>query len=54
MQMEIVVYKFMFNFKYLPYTGIVQKYSNFVGVPIYLNGKRANILQVGIFQTHSK
>ncbi|XP_064609225.1 LOW QUALITY PROTEIN: heat shock protein 75 kDa, mitochondrial-like [Liolophura sinensis] len=25
--------------------GIVQKYSNFVGVPIYLNGKRANILQ---------
>ncbi|XP_012945462.1 heat shock protein 75 kDa, mitochondrial [Aplysia californica] len=26
-------------------TEVVKKYSNFVGVPIYLNGKRANIVQ---------
>ncbi|XP_076467679.1 heat shock protein 75 kDa, mitochondrial-like [Babylonia areolata] len=26
-------------------TDVVKKYSNFVGVPIYLNGKRINILQ---------
>ena len=30
-------------------TGVVKKYSNFVGVPIYLNGKRINIVQVRFF-----
>ena len=29
--------------------GVVKKYSNFVGVPIYLNGKRINIVQVRFF-----
>lgn len=27
---------------------VVEKYSNFVGSPIYLNGQRANTLQVGL------
>ena len=25
---------------------VIKKYSNFVGVPIYLNGKKTNIIQV--------
>ena len=25
---------------------IIEKYSNFVGVPIYLNGKRVNVVEV--------
>lgn len=27
---------------------VVQKYSNFVGSPVFLNGRRANTLQVGL------
>jgi len=25
---------------------VIKKYSNFVGVPIYLNGKKVNVIQV--------
>lgn len=28
------------------FKGIIKKYSNFVGSPIFLNGKRANTVQV--------
>ena len=37
-------YKDLFSFV----SEVIKKYSNFVGVPIYLNGKRTNIIQVGL------
>ena len=30
----------------LHFSGIIQKYSNFVGSPIFVNGKRINVIQV--------
>lgn len=41
---------FMFSslFLYL-ISGIIKKYSNFVGSPIYLNGQKANAIMVIIF-----
>ena len=27
---------------------VIKKYSNFVGVPIFLNGTRVNVIQVGL------
>ena len=36
----------MLYLNYGEFVEVIKKYSNFVGVPIYLNGKRANIVQV--------
>ena len=36
------------SFEYL-FAEIIQKYSNFVGFPIYLNGACINTIQVSIF-----
>lgn len=37
---------------------VIKKYSNFVGVPIYLNGKKINVIQVRdpsvLFKGHQK
>lgn len=42
----LVVFIYNKDKKQLIFLGVINKYSNFVGSPIFVNGKRVNTIQV--------